>query len=402
MAAHQWGFAPRFRRNAFGWKSDLPIKRIKEAITEIKAVARKDPVLAAEGAVLFLTKVAPAIENVDGSSGSMGTAVYRSIEALVPIIAAATVSDPIRQRWLDRLWEAIEDDGCCYIESLSDYWGELCGEPRVALHWIELFRPTTERIWREWSPGRFVIHRGTNACFSLMMKAGQFAELLALLELAPNKFWHDRRWGVRALIALGRGAEAIQYAESCRGINTPDGEISRICEDILLRAGLSDEAYRRYALAANRGSTHLATHRAIAKKYPGKAPIDILRDLIASTPGEEGKWFAAAKEAGCFDLAIELVSRTYTDPRTLVRAAREFVTAQPQFALDCGLAALRWLSEGYGFDITVLDVRAAYAATMAASRAAGKPDEETEGRIRRIVEGPTPGRRFMIDALRLV
>ena len=49
MAAHQWGFAPRFRRNAFGWKSDLPIKRIKEAVTEIKAVARKDTVLAAEG-----------------------------------------------------------------------------------------------------------------------------------------------------------------------------------------------------------------------------------------------------------------------------------------------------------------------------------------------------------------
>ena len=119
-------------------------------------------------------------------------------------------------------------------------------------------------------------------------------------------------------------------------------------------------------------------------------------------PGEEGKWFAAAKEAGCFDLAIELVGRSYTDPRTLVRAAREFVTAQPQFALDCGLAALRWLSEGYGFDITVLDVRDAYAATMAASRATGQPDEETEGRIRRIVEGPTPGRRFMIDALRLV
>ena len=399
MAAHQWGFAPRFRRNAFGWKSDLPIKRIKEAVTEIKAVARKDTVLAAEGAVLFLTKVSAAIENVDGSSGSMGTAVNRAIEALVPIIAAASVSDSMRQRWLERLWEAIEDDGCCYIESLSDYWGDLCGEPRVALHWIELFGPTTERIWREWSPGRFVHYRGTNACLSAMIKAGQLEEVLALLELAPNKFWHDHRWGVRALIALGRGAEAIRYAESLRGINEPGGEISRVCEDILLRAGLYDEAYRRYALAANRGTTHLATHRAIAKKYPGKAPVDILRDLIASTPGEDGKWFAAAKEAGCFDLAIELVGRSYTDPRTLVRAARDFVQSQPQFALDCGLAALRWLGEGYGFDVTVLDVRDAYAATMAASRTAGKPDEETEDRIRRIVEGPTPARRFMIDAL---
>jgi hypothetical protein len=42
-------FAARFRRNAFGWKSDTPIKRIKEALTEIKAVAKKEPILAAEG-----------------------------------------------------------------------------------------------------------------------------------------------------------------------------------------------------------------------------------------------------------------------------------------------------------------------------------------------------------------
>ena len=51
MATQQWVFSSRFRRHAFGWKSDLPIKRIKEAISEIKAVARKDPVLAAEEAV---------------------------------------------------------------------------------------------------------------------------------------------------------------------------------------------------------------------------------------------------------------------------------------------------------------------------------------------------------------
>lgn len=56
--AYKWQFAPRFRR-AFGWKSDTPIQRIKEALAEIKAVAKKEPVLAAEGAVLFLEKLAP-------------------------------------------------------------------------------------------------------------------------------------------------------------------------------------------------------------------------------------------------------------------------------------------------------------------------------------------------------
>jgi hypothetical protein len=38
-------------------------------------VAKTEPVLAAEGAVLFLEKLAPAIEQVDSSSGAIGSAV---------------------------------------------------------------------------------------------------------------------------------------------------------------------------------------------------------------------------------------------------------------------------------------------------------------------------------------
>ncbi len=59
QGAHKWQFFPRFRRHAFGWRSDAPIQRIKEALAEIKQVARTDAVLAAEGAVMFLEKVRP-------------------------------------------------------------------------------------------------------------------------------------------------------------------------------------------------------------------------------------------------------------------------------------------------------------------------------------------------------
>ena len=45
------------RRSAFGWRSQAAITRIKEAVAEIKKVAKKDPVLATEGAVLFLEKI---------------------------------------------------------------------------------------------------------------------------------------------------------------------------------------------------------------------------------------------------------------------------------------------------------------------------------------------------------
>ena len=43
---HRWAFKARFRRHAFGWKSQPAIGRVKEAVAEIKKVARRDPVLA--------------------------------------------------------------------------------------------------------------------------------------------------------------------------------------------------------------------------------------------------------------------------------------------------------------------------------------------------------------------
>jgi len=52
--SHKWIFRARFRRNAFGWRSQPAIKRVREAVSEIKKIARKDPLLGAEGAVLLL------------------------------------------------------------------------------------------------------------------------------------------------------------------------------------------------------------------------------------------------------------------------------------------------------------------------------------------------------------
>jgi len=62
---------------------------VQEAVSEIKRVRRTDSVLAAEGAVLFLEKVSPALEHIDSSSGAIGTAVNRAIEELVSVIASA-------------------------------------------------------------------------------------------------------------------------------------------------------------------------------------------------------------------------------------------------------------------------------------------------------------------------
>jgi hypothetical protein len=93
---YKWQFAPSFRRHAFGWRSDMPVKRIKEALAEIKQVARKEPILAAEGMVLLLEKLSPALAQVDSSSGAVGSAVNKIIEAAVPLIAKAAVDQSVR------------------------------------------------------------------------------------------------------------------------------------------------------------------------------------------------------------------------------------------------------------------------------------------------------------------
>jgi hypothetical protein len=144
---HSWSFAPRFRRGAFGWRSDPAITRIKEAVAEIKAASRKDALLAAEGAVLFLQKLSPALQNIDSSSGAIGNAVNRAIAALVPIIAKAPAETPMRRKWLEQLYKAHADDAIPYIESLGNYWGELCASPDLATEWAERLVGTVETIW---------------------------------------------------------------------------------------------------------------------------------------------------------------------------------------------------------------------------------------------------------------
>ena len=64
--SHKWVFVSRFRTNAYGSRaSKLACKRIKEAVSEIKKVTRKDPVLGAEGSIKFMEKLWPALQHVD-------------------------------------------------------------------------------------------------------------------------------------------------------------------------------------------------------------------------------------------------------------------------------------------------------------------------------------------------
>lgn len=395
--AHKWEFKPRFRRHAFGWKSQPAIVRVRQAVAEIKKVARKDPALAAEGAIALIERLSPALEQVDSSSGAIGSAVNAAIAELVPIIAGAHVDAKTREAWLERLWEAYQNDGIPYIESLGDHWGTLCASKEVASAWADRLSATVRMAWSP-DPKLRGFFKGTSNCLSALCAAERYDDVLELLELAPHKFWHDRQYGVKALAAQGKKAEAIRYAESGRGLNDSPIAIARACEEVLLSSGLVDEAYRRYGLTANPAGTYLATFRGIAKKYPHKSAAAILADLVETTPSEEGKWFAAAKDAKLYDEAIALASRTPCDPKTLTRAARDHAQKQPAFAIGAGLLALHWLVQGYGYEITSVDVWAAYHSTMKAAEQHGSAAEVKE-RIRKQVASESTGDRFVTKIL---
>jgi hypothetical protein len=383
---YKWEFKARFRRHAFGWKSQPAITRIKQAVTEIKKVAKKDPALAAEGAIAFLERVSPALEHVDSSSGAIGTAVNHAVAELVPLIANAPADTKTRDGWLERLFEAHQEDQIPYIERLADHWGELCASKEVASAWADRLVGITRMALSPDKDLRGHFH-GTSACLSALYRAERYDELIDLLRV--DTIWPYKQWAVRALAAKGQKAEALRYAESCRSPWASDHQVDAVCEDILLSSGLIDEAYARYGIRANQGGTYLATFRAVAKKYPGKPASQILADLAKTTPGDEGKWFAAAKDAGLYDDALALASRSPCDPKTLTRAARDYAEERPAFAVGAGLLALHWLVQGYGYEITGADVWAAFSSTMKAAENVGSV-AEIRARVQKLVSSEAP------------
>ena len=380
VRSHKWAFASRLRARAFSWKSSqLAAKRIREAVSEVRKAAKGDVVLGAIGASLVLGKIVPAIENVDGSSGSIGNAVRKAVGQLVPFVAALPADAKQRPQVEDRIWQAYEEDGYGYLDTLGEHWGKLCGSAQRASTWADdlLVHVNT---WLEHGAGGYL--RGFPACLACLLAADRHEELLSLLRRKGDTIWDIKKFGVLALAALGRKGEALAAAEAERGQlgGYSDTDIDRTCEELLLTSGMRGEAYRRYAFAANQKTTNLATWRAIARRYPEKEPTEILRDLIATSPGNEGIWFASARAAGDLELALELARKGPCDPRTLNRAARDLVADQPQFALEFALCSLRGMALGWGYEITDLDVREAHDHACQAAASLGV-EEQLPGRL---------------------
>lgn len=371
-ASHAWAFRAGLRRNAFGWSGTRKaIERLNEAVGEIERVARTDPALAGEGAVLLLEKLSPAVNQIDSSSGALGSATNGIVEKLVPLIVAAPVSRPVREKWLERLFEAIQEDDPPYIESLRKHWGALCADPGLASHWADQLLPLVKHVMADRRSGTYAYSNSSTLCYSALFNAGRFDDLMAVLALDPKPHWYDQQWVAKALAARGDVDGAVSLMEGLRSRHAPDMALSAVAEQLLLDAGRVDEAYARYGIQATSANTNIATFRAIAKRYPSVEPSRILGDLIASTPGEEGKWFATAKTLKQYDLALALARRAPVDPKTLVRAARDHVKSQPVFAFEVALTALYWMARGAGYELTGTDVGSARDHAVTAAEAIG-------------------------------
>ena len=376
--AADWTFTKRFRRGGFGWRaSRLASERIVEALAEIHAVARHDPLRAADGAVRFLVKLSPALEQVDSSSGALGGAARAAVDALVPVIAQAPADEAMREKWLEQLFEAIQNDDPPNLELLDEHWGDLCATPEVASRWADRLMDLVQHVHANRRCGRFAFTRAESVCYSAMFAAGRHAELIALIGSDPRLLWHDLLWVGRCKVARGE-----------------------IDEDVLLQAGRRVEAYEKYALEANRATTYVATYRLVSKKYPEIDADRLLMDLIATTPGEEGKWFATAKTLKRFDLAMQLAWRSPCDPKTLIRAARDNGAKKPAFAAEVALAALQWICQGRGYEVTSLDVQMAYRLASDAGEALGQP-ERAALRIQTMLKPTTREVRWVRQMLNL-
>jgi len=351
MATHKWKFKAHFRTGAYGWKGTaLASKRMKEAVSEVKKVARTDSALAGKGAIELMCRLYPACEHIDGSSGSLGTALNRTVAALVPIVTEADWDMNTIGKLLEDLYEAVCNDGWSILSQVEDCWGEICVYPGLANLWADRLVPFLKDVWSSENHGHVT---GDGICLSCLLYTDRFDELQELIALDRFKFWSNAKFWAQTLVKQGRIDDAIVYAESIRNFHEgkyDNHSIDDFCEKTLLAAGRADEAYDKYGLRLVESGTYVSVYRRLVAKYPHRDKRQMLLDLMEQSGGK-GKWFAAAKDAGFLDIALDCARTGQAKPATLLRATRDFGDDEPEFAVAVGIESIRSLFSAVSYEL---------------------------------------------------
>jgi hypothetical protein len=302
----------------------------------------------AEGAcartVEFFAKLWPATMQVNRSGGDLEAAVERAVEQLIAPLARQleAAGETARDAALERILAAIEADQGGILAPLGAAIGHLCATPGRARRLADQLLPKVRRALAT-QPGR--PYALLLPCATAMASAGRHAELLAMLTVGAPADFPLRRLVLDHLERERDMDQALQFldAATCR-TDQEARERAQEGERRLRLAGRHDEAFARYALAAHRAHTIRQWHEALCAAWPDRKPTDLFDALLAAHPGEEGKFFAAARAIGRPDLALALAERSPTDPKQLLHAAAE--AAPGAEALQLNLIALRWLTSG--------------------------------------------------------
>jgi hypothetical protein len=211
----------RFRTGAYDWKASHPGWRANvfaRPSPRSNKVAKKEPALGAEGAVRLMEKLWPAPQHVDSSSGAMGSAVNKALDVLIPVIVKVPAEDKTRNKWLDRHWQVMADDGVDYLSSVGDRWGEICGSVKAAGQWADELISTLLASRSDPNPGAHF--HGAMACLTCIWWRVDTRELLELLELPRYPSWHYRRYGVEALLRLEQEGGSCPLYRGLAGIES--------------------------------------------------------------------------------------------------------------------------------------------------------------------------------------
>jgi len=375
MAKHKWTFKSRFRREAYSWNGTAKAsKQMKEAVSEIKKVAKKDSSLAGEGVIELFVRLYPALMHIDSSSGALGTAMNKTIDSLMPILIKADWDMNTRGKQLDKLYDAIIEDGWGTFDDPRDHWGEICVYPGLAHLWADQFMDCTKDVLS--STNQYC--SAVDMCLSCLVYTERHQELEELLQLDARHSWFHHKFWAMALVKQGKPQKALGYASfilSQQRTNNSKSEIDGFCESVLIDMGRIEEAYEKYGLKIPPYGTNLNIYRSICKKYPTIDKRKILLDCIEKK-GHKGKWFASAKSVGFLDIAVQCALSSSSDPNTLLRACGDFADKDFPFALVVGVLGIIRLMTGVFYDeVTMADITNAYQQVEKIAEDRGKLDD---------------------------
>jgi hypothetical protein len=66
-----------------------------------------------------------SLEDIDTSSGALGSVLHRTLDHLIPILISGPVDVTTRSAWLERLFQDSMDDGVQYLAPVEDRWSEI-------------------------------------------------------------------------------------------------------------------------------------------------------------------------------------------------------------------------------------------------------------------------------------